>query len=73
MNPVMQGLMNQLKARNAGGFQMVSSLMQNGGNPEAIIKQLIGKVSPEQKQYVLNQAKGYGCPDSILSKLQNMK
>lgn len=73
MNPLIQVLMNQLKNKNSGGFQMLSNLMQNGGNPNEILKQVVGNMSHEQKQTVLNMAKNYGCPDMYLSHIQNMK
>ena len=47
--------------------------MRSNGNPQAMLKQLLGNATPEQKQGLLNQAKSYGVPDNILSQLQNMK
>jgi hypothetical protein len=47
--------------------------MQSKSNPQGLVKQIMGNVSPEQKQSLLNQMKQYGCPDDILSQLQNMK
>ena len=47
--------------------------MQNNGNPQGLVKQIFGNISSEQKQNLLNQMKQYGCPDNILSQLQNMK
>ena len=73
MNPLVQSLLGQLRGKSTGGFKLVSDLMQNGGNPDAILKQMMGNLKPEQKQQILNQAKGYGCPDKFLSHLQNMK
>jgi len=73
INQVLPKLLGELKGKNANGFKLVSDFMRNGGNPNAILKQILGNVSPEQKQQILNQAKGYGCPDKILSHLQNMK
>lgn len=73
MNPLVQSLLGQLRGKNDGGFKLVSELMQSGGNPDAILKQMINNLNPEQKQQILNTAKGYGCPDKFLSHLQNMK
>lgn len=73
MNPLVQSLLGQLRGKNDGGFKLVSELMQSGGNPDAILKQMINNLDPEQKQQILNQAKGYGCPEKFLSHLQNMK
>lgn len=47
--------------------------MRSNGNPMAFAKQIMSNASPEQRQNLLNQAKGYGVPDNILSQLQNMK
>jgi len=52
---------------------MVNEAMRNNGNPEAMLKQVLGNATPEQRQNLLKQAKGYGVPDNILSKIQNMK
>ena len=52
---------------------MVNEAIRNNGNPSSMVQQLMGNISPEQRQSVLTQAKGYGCPDSILSQIQNMK
>lgn len=73
LNQIIPKLMGQLKGQNANGFKMVSNLMQNGGNPNAILKQMLSQLKPEQKQQILNTAKGYGCPTNILSQLQNIK
>ena len=47
--------------------------MQNNGNPKDIVEQMFKNATPEQRQNVLNQARSYGCPNDILSKLQNLK
>lgn len=47
--------------------------MQNNGNPQALVQQLIGNATPEQREGLLKQAKQYGCPDNILSQIQNIK
>lgn len=73
MNPIISVLMQRLQGANPNGYQMINQLMQNGGSPEGALKQMLGNVSPEQKQQVLNTAKGYGCPADILSRIQNMK
>ena len=75
MNPmsIIQTLMNQMKLKLPQNFQIAQNLMQNNGNPQVLVKQIMGNVSPEQKQNLLNQMKQYGCPNNILSQLQNMK
>lgn len=52
---------------------MLNEAMQNNGNPQSIVKQMMSNASPEQKETILKQAKQYGVPDEILSKIQNMK
>ena len=47
--------------------------MQNNGNPEAMLQQVMSNATPEQKKSILEQAKNYGVPNEILSKVQNMK
>lgn len=73
MNPIMSMFMQRLQKANPQGYSMVNQAMQNGGDPNAMLKQVLGKASPEQRQQILNTAKSYGAPDSILSKIQNMK
>ena len=59
--------------KNPKGFQTINALMQNNGNPETMIQQMFKNSTTEQKQNLLNQMKQYGCPENILSQLQNMK
>ena len=75
MNPmaIVQSLMSQMKVKLPQNFQIINALMQNNGNPQGLVKQIMGNITPEQKQNLLNQMKQYNCPDSILSQLQNMK
>ena len=70
---IMKMLMGQLQSKNPQMFQMINQVMQKGSNPQDILKQMIGKSSPEQMQQVLTQAKGMGVPDDILSQIQNFK
>lgn len=51
---------------------MVQNLMQNNGNPQAILQQIMGKATPEQKQNLFKQAQTYGVPNDVLSQIQNM-
>lgn len=73
MNPILQNLMRNLMNKNPQGYQLVNQLMNSNGNPEGALKQLFGNATPEQRQQVLNQARGYGVPNEVLSRLQNMK
>ena len=73
MNPIMNMMMQRLQKVNPNGYNMINQAMQNGGNPNAMLKQIMGNVSPEQRQQILNTAKSYGAPNDVLSKIQNMK
>lgn len=75
INPmsIIQTLMSQMKVKLPQNFQVAQNLMQSNGNPQGLVKQIMGNVSPEQKQSLLNQCKAYGMPEQLLSKLQNMK
>lgn len=59
--------------KNPKGFQTINALMQNNGNPKAIIQQMMTGASPEQKENLFKKAKNYGVPEQILSQIQNMK
>lgn len=48
-------------------------MMANGGNPQNLLRQFVGKSTPEQMQNILTQAKQFGVPDSILAQVQNMR
>ena len=62
-----------MKVKMPQNFQTINALMQNKNNPQDLVNQIMGNISPEQKQNLLNQMKSYGCPNELLSKLQNMK
>jgi len=73
MNFALQMLMNRLQSKNPQAFQMVNQAINNGGNPNAVLNQMLRNASPEQKQSLIQQARNYGCPDSVLKQIQNMK
>lgn len=62
-----------MKVKMPQNFQTINALMQGKNNPQVLVNQIFGSISPEQKQNLLNQMKQYGCPENILSQLQNMK
>ena len=66
-------LMKQLQAKNPQSYQIINNAMQSGGNPQAILQQMMGNASPQQRQQVLGQARSIGVPDNILGQIQNMK
>lgn len=65
--------MNQLQSKNPQMFQMINLARNNGTNPEGILKQMIGNSNPQQMQSVIQQARQFGVPDNVLSKIQNLK
>lgn len=73
MNPIFQMLMQRLQNRDPKGYQFVNTAMQNGGNPNAILKQMLGDATPEQKQALIQQARTFGAPDNFLKQIQNIK
>ena len=75
MNPmsIIQTMMNQMKVKMPQNYQTINALKQNKNKPQDLVNQIMGSINPEQKQNLLNQMKSYGCPNELLSKLQNMK
>ena len=73
MNAIIQTLMSQLETRNPQGYRMINQAMMSNGNPNELMKQMLGNASPEQIQDILVKAKNFGCPDNILSQIQNLK
>lgn len=65
--------MNQLQSKNPQMFQMINTARNNGANPQDMLKQMVGNVNPQQMQNIMQQAKSMGCPDSVLSQIQNLK
>jgi hypothetical protein len=47
--------------------------MQNNGNPQTMIQQLMSNATPEQKESLFKQCKQYGVPENVISQLKNMK
>ena len=62
-----------MKVKMPQNFQTINALMQKKNNPQDLVNQIFGSISPEQKQNLLSQCKQYGMPEHLLSKLQNMK
>lgn len=54
-------------------YKLINEAMLNNGNPSAILQQMIGNATPEQRQDLYAEARKYGVPDDVLSKIQNMK
>lgn len=70
---LIQSYMGQLKTKNVKGFQELQSMMNMGKNPEPFVKQMVTNMKPEEKQVFFGSLQKIGCPNSVLSMLQNMK
>ena len=46
-NNLKQSLLKQVQQNNPQGFQFVNQIMQNGGNINPIIKQMLGNITPQ--------------------------
>lgn len=63
--------MQQLQTRNPQAYQEINQAINNGVNPLDFMKQVVGKVSPQEMQTVMTQAKQFGVPDDVLQQVQN--
>lgn len=65
--------MGQLQSRNPQMASQIQQAMNNGINPQMLMKQMMGNMNNTQMQNVLNQAKQMGVPDNVLNQIQNIK
>lgn len=72
-NMLMKMLLGQLQTKNPQMASQISNAMQNGANPQALMKQMMGNVDNNQMQSVLSQARNLGVPDNILQQIQNAR
>lgn len=70
---LIQSYMKQLQGKNAKGFKEVQDMMNMGKNPEPFVKQIVTNMKPEEKQVFFTNLQKIGCPNNVLSRLQNMK
>lgn len=70
---LIQSYMKQLQGINVKGFQEVQNMMNMGKNPEPFVKQMVKQMKPEDKKVFFGSLQKIGCPNSVLSMLQNMK
>ena len=52
-------LLNMLKQQNPQGYQTLMSLMNSGQNPDTILQQMMGNISPQQKAQIEQFAKQF--------------
>ncbi len=69
----MKMLLGQLQTKNPQMASQISNAMQNGANPQVLMKQMMGNVDNNQMQSVLSQARNLGVPDNILQQIQNAR
>ena len=69
----MKMLLGQLQTKNPQMASQISNAMQNGVNPQALMKQMMGNVDNNQMQQIMGQLKQFGCPDNILQQIQNTR
>ena len=66
MNPLMnmmnpqQMLLGILQRRNPQAFNQVQQLMQSGQNPQVLLNNMMGQLTPQQKQQFESVASQYG-------------
>lgn len=65
--------MTQLQSKNPQMANQIQQAMNNGTNPQMLMKQMMGNVNNQQMQGVLNQARQMGVPDEVLNQIQNTK
>lgn len=65
--------MTQLQSKNPQMANQIQQAMNNGTNPQMLMKQMMGNVNNQQMQGVLNQARQMGVPDAVLNQIQNTK
>ena len=56
----MKMLLGQLQTKNPQMASQISNAMQNGANPQGLMKQMMGNVDNNQMQSVLSQARNLG-------------
>lgn len=65
--------MTQLQSKNPQMANQIQQAMNNGTNPQMLMKQMMGNVNNQQMQGVLNQARQMGVPDEVLNQIQNTR
>jgi thymidylate synthase len=57
MNPVLNMVMNMLKAKDPQRYGQLNQMMQSGTNPQEFLKQITSKATPQQMQNVIQMGK----------------
>ena len=73
VQPIIAMLMNQLQTRNPKMASEIKQAMESGVNPQDFMKQVMGNVSNNDMQQMLQQASTLDVPNDVLQQFQNMK
>ena len=73
VQPIIAMLMNQLQTRNPKMASEIKQAMESGVNPQDFMKQVMGNVSNNDMQQMLQQASNLSVPNDVLQQFQNMK
>ena len=71
MNQIGQGIMQQLRAQYPSQYQQLQQMKQNN-TPEMLLKNTLGKQSPEQRKKLYDFAKRFGYSDDQINRIENM-
>ena len=71
MNQVGQGIMQQLRAQYPSQYQQLQQMKQNS-TPEMLLKNTLGKQSPEQRKKLYDFARRFGYSDDQINRIENM-
>ena len=70
MNQMMNMLLNQLKMKNPQMASQIQSMINNGGNPMELYKQITNGMSPENVSKMMTQMQSFGVPEEALKQMQ---
>jgi alcohol dehydrogenase class IV len=68
---MMNIFLNQLKMKNPQMANQVINMINSGGNPYELFKQVTKGYTPEQANKFYEQAKQYGFDEELLKQVQN--
>lgn len=71
MNNKTQGIIQQLRAQYPQRYQKLEEMKKNS-TPEALLKQTLGKQTPEQRQQLYAFARKFGYSDDYLNQIENL-
>lgn len=71
MNQTGKGIMQQLRAQYPSQYQQLQQMKQNN-TPEMLLKNTLGKQSPEQRKKLYDFARRFGYSDDQINRIENM-